>query len=69
MSTGNRDTFSEVIDITLHKYNSIDLRLWGIVTRFSTTKKLGDDSVLIDVNDLKRLYTQGLNLKFLDLRL
>ena len=59
MSTGNRDTFSEVIDITLHKYNSIDLRLWGIVTRFSTTKKLGDDSVLIDVNDLKKIIYAG----------
>ena len=59
MSTENRDTFSEVIDITLHKYNSIDLRLWGIVTRFSTTKKLGDDSVLIDVNDLKKIIYAG----------
>lgn len=59
MSTGNRDTFSEVIDVTLHKYNSIDLRLWGIVTRFSTTKKLGDDSVLIDVNDLKKIIYAG----------
>ena len=49
MSTGNRDTFSEVIDITLHKYNSIDLRLWGIITRFSTTKTLNESEVLIDV--------------------
>ena len=55
MSTGNRDTFSEVIDITLHKYNSIDLRLWGIITRFSTTKTLNESEVLIDVNDLKRI--------------
>ena len=63
MSTGNRDTFSEVIDITLHKYNSIDLRLWGIVTRFSTTKKLGDDSVLIDVNDPKQVEQAAFILK------
>jgi|TARA_B100000767_G_C19770063_1_gene539493 hypothetical protein len=55
MSTRNRDTFSEVIDITLHKYNSIDLRLWGIITRFSTTKTLSEDAVLIDVNDLKKI--------------
>jgi len=59
MSTGNRDTFSEVIDITLHKYNSIDLRLWGIVTRFSTTKTLSEDAVLIDVSDLKKIIYAG----------
>lgn len=59
MSTKNRDTFSEVIDITLHKYNSIDLRLWGIVTRFSTTKTLSEDAVLIDVSDLKKIIYAG----------
>ena len=55
MSTGNRDNFSEVIDITLHKYNSIDLRLWGIISRFSTTKTLGDNTVLLSVDDLKKI--------------
>lgn len=55
MSTGNRDNFSEVIDITLHKYNSIDLRLWGIISRFSTTKTLGDNTMLLSVDDLKKI--------------
>lgn len=59
MSTGNRDNFSEVIDITLHKYNSIDLKLWGIISRFSTTKTLGDNTVLLSVDDLKKIIYNG----------
>lgn len=55
MSTGNRDNFSEVIDITLHKYNSIDLRLWGIISRFSTAKTLGDNTMLLSVDDLRKI--------------
>ena len=52
MSTLNKDTFSEVIDVTLYKYNSIDLKLWGIICRSSGTKKLDDDSVLVSREDL-----------------
>jgi hypothetical protein len=59
MSTGNRDNFSEVIDITLYKYNSIDLKLWGIISRFSTTKTLGDNTVLLSVDDLKKIIYNG----------
>ena len=29
--------------------------MWGIITRFSTTKTLNESEVLIDVNDLKRI--------------
>jgi|TARA_B110000879_G_scaffold170765_1_gene221382 hypothetical protein len=55
MSTENRDTFSEVIDITLHKYNSIDLKLWGIISRYSTVKRLSDEAVLIGREELKNI--------------
>jgi len=40
MSTQN-DTFSEIIDVTLYKYNSIDLKLWGIILRGYVSKNHG----------------------------
>ena len=52
MFTQNKDTFSEIIDITLYKYNSIDLKIWGILTRHYNSRKLTDDSVLISFSDL-----------------
>jgi len=55
MSTEIRDTFSEVIDVTLHKYNSIDLKLWGILSRYSNIKKLGEDSLLLGVEDVRKI--------------
>lgn len=57
MSTLNRDTFSEVIDITLYKYNSIDLKIWGILCRSSGTKTLSDDSILVSKDDLQKAIT------------
>ena len=51
MYTLNKDIFSEVIDITLHKYNSIDLKTWGLVKRHYNSKKLSKDSLLINAND------------------
>lgn len=43
----NQDKFTEIIDITLYKYNSIDLKLWGIINRDSKTRKTGENSVLV----------------------
>lgn len=43
----NQDNFTEIIDITLYKYNSIDLKLWGIINRDSKTRKTGENSVLV----------------------
>jgi len=48
----NRDIFTEVIDITLYKYNSIDVKLWGLIQRSINTKKITTDSYLISVDDM-----------------
>lgn len=42
-----KDQFTEIIDITLYKYNSIDLKLWGIISRDTKTNKTGVNSMLI----------------------
>lgn len=46
MSTQN-DWFTEVIDITLYKYNSIDLKLWGIINRDVKARTAGEDSMVV----------------------
>jgi len=48
----NRDIFTEVIDITLYKYNSIDVKLWGLIQRSINTKRITTDSYLISVDDM-----------------
>lgn len=47
MSTQVKDPFAEVIDITLYKYNSIDLKLWGIINRDAKARKTGANSMLV----------------------
>ena len=49
MYTENKDDFSEVIDITLYKYNSIDIKLWGLIKRDAQSKNLTPDSHLVPV--------------------
>lgn len=44
MSTGINDTFTEIVDVTLYKYNSIDLKLWGIILRGYVSKNHGPDA-------------------------
>ena len=58
MFTQNKDTFSEVVDITLYKYNSIDLKLWGLLKRHYNSKDLTKESVLIPINDLKNIVNE-----------
>lgn len=58
MYTQNKDRFSEVIDITLYKYNSIDLKIWGLLKRHHNSKKITSDSVLISANDFNILINQ-----------
>jgi len=48
----NRDDFTEVIDITLYKYNSIDVKLWGLIQRSTNSKRITTDSYLISVADM-----------------
>ena len=52
MSTEIKDRFTEIVDITLYKYNSIDLKLWGIMSRDSGVRKVGDDALLIHAKKL-----------------
>lgn len=54
MYTENKDDFSEVIDITLYKYNSIDIKLWGLIKRDTESKKLTTDSHLVPVNRMQQ---------------
>jgi len=57
MSTQN-DTFSEIIDITLYKYNSIDLKLWGIILRGFVAKNHGSDaSRVVSVTTMREYLT------------
>lgn len=58
MFTQNKDTFSEIIDITLYKYNSIDLKLWGLLKRHYNSKDLSSSSILISANDFKNIVNQ-----------
>lgn len=53
MSIENKDDFSEVIDITLYKYNSIDIKIWGLIQRDPDSKKLSDDSFLVSANKMQ----------------
>lgn len=54
MYTENKDDFSEVIDITLYKYNSIDIKLWGLIKRDTESKKLTTDSHLVPVHRMQQ---------------
>ena len=58
MSTQSKDTFSEIIDITLYKYNSIDLRLWGLLKRHYNSKDLSASSILISADYFKNIINQ-----------
>lgn len=52
MFTESRDIFSEVVDITLYKYNSIDVKIWGLIQRDVTNKKLTAESYLVPVHQM-----------------
>lgn len=41
------DYFTEVIDIMLYKYNSIDAKLWGIINRDAAARPTGSGSMLV----------------------
>lgn len=58
MFTQSKDTFSEIIDITLYKYNSIDLKIWGLLKRHHNSKDLSTSSILISADDFKNNINQ-----------
>ena len=47
MTSTQHDWFTEIIDITLYKYNSIDLKLWGIINRDAKSRPIGEGSRLV----------------------
>ena len=53
MFIANKDTFSEVVDVMLYRYNSVDLKLWGILSRDSDVKKITEEVLLVPANHLK----------------
>jgi len=55
MYTQETDKFTEVVDLVLYKYNSIDLKIWGLVKRNISHKTLSDNSVLIPAQILKNI--------------
>ena len=48
------DRFTEIVDVTLYKYNSIDLKLWGIIVR-NYTNKIGQENNRIVSKDKKKM--------------
>jgi hypothetical protein len=52
MFTQDRDTFSEVTDIVLYRYNSIDAKIWSLIKRTSNYRELDVDSILVDASTL-----------------
>ena len=51
----HKDNFTEVIDIILYKYNSIDSKLWSLLKRSVNHKKLSDESILIPYGEIKSI--------------
>lgn len=55
MFTENKDTFAEVVDITLYRYNSVDNRIWAMLRNSEAHKKLSKHSVLVSSKTLKEI--------------
>ncbi len=53
MYTQETDKFTEIVDITLYKYNSIDVKIWGLVKRNIGHKQLSKNSIIIRADILK----------------
>lgn len=51
----NKDTFSEVVDVMLYRYNSVDLKLWGILSRDTEVKRVTNEVFLVPARHLKIL--------------
>ena len=60
------DYFTEIIDITLYKYNSIDLKLWGILQRDSEVKKSNDETVIVSKKRMLQYLELGLRKMSID---
>ena len=65
MYTQETDKFTEIIDITFYKYNSIDLKIWGLIKRNVGHRTLSTNSIIVKSNILKNIintsFKQDLN--------
>lgn len=59
------DRFTEIVDVTLYKYNSIDLKLWGIIVRNYTNKIGQENNRIVSKDDmfsyLKQNFSDDIN--------
>lgn len=55
MFTQNRDNFTEITDIVLYRYNSIDSKIWTLIKRTPNFKVLDTDSILVNVAALRSI--------------
>jgi len=55
MSTPNKNNFTEIVDIVLYRYNSVDSKLWSLIKRESGHRKLDQDSLLVSAEAINRI--------------
>jgi len=55
MFTQSNDTFSEVTDIVLYRYNSIDARIWSLIKKTPNYKNLDNNSILVEAASLRSI--------------
>lgn len=55
MFTPNKDTFSEVTDIVLYRYNSIDSKIWSLIRKTNSFRNLDSDSILVEASAVRSI--------------
>lgn len=55
MFTQNRDTFSEITDIVLYRYNSVDSRIWALIRKTNSFRNLDSDSILVEASAVRSI--------------
>ena len=55
MFTQNKDTFSEVIDIVLYRYNKVDAKLWALIKKSKDHRVLDKDSILVGSDKIRSI--------------
>jgi len=55
MFTPDRDTFSEITDIVLYRYNSVDSRIWALIRKTNSFRNLDSDSILVEASAVRSI--------------
>lgn len=55
MFTPNRDTFSEITDIVLYRYNSVDSKIWSLIRKTNSFRNLDSDSILVEASAVRSI--------------